>query len=148
MAKRLVLCVAAALIVAGCATTGKGPTDEELINSTLQKVKTALESQNLDMLMETFAEDFSHDQVPDKATAREMLDMGISMGYADDGECNLDRVSVSIDPDGETASAYPVDLSGPPGSISVELILGKREIEVDGKKQKAWLITTINPDGM
>lgn len=148
MVKQLALCLAAALIVAGCATTAKGPTDEELIQSTLQKVKTALETQNLDMLMETFAEDFSHDEAPDKATVRDLLEMGISMGYADDGECSLERVEVTIDPDGETASAYPLDLSGPPGSISVELILGKREMVVDGKAQKAWLITTLNPDGM
>ena len=42
--------------------------------------------------------------------------------------------------DDGTASVYPVDLSGAPGSISVELVM-KKEGDV-------WRIVTVNPDGM
>jgi hypothetical protein len=143
MLKRLSVAMVAVLVLAGCAGL-KGKSDDELIRETVQKVKLALESKNLDMLMETFADDFSHEEAPNKAKARELLQMGIDMGYTDDGECNIKNIEVKIDKEKKSATVYPVDLSGAPGSISVELILGKREMTVNGKKQSAWLITTIN----
>ncbi|HPO14972.1 MAG TPA: hypothetical protein PLI09_16135 [Candidatus Hydrogenedentes bacterium] len=147
MVKSLGLVVVIALVVAGCAGLKK-KSDEEMIRETVQKVKLALESKNLDMLMETFAEDFSHDEAGDKAKAREMLQMGIDMGYADDGECNIENIQIKIDKAKGEASVYPLDLSGAPGSVSVELIMGKREAVIGGKKQTAWLITTLNADGV
>ncbi len=135
--KRIGICVAALVLVAGCATMG-GQSDEDMIRATVGKVKTALESQNLDMLMETFSEDFEHPEVGGKAEGREMLQMGIEMGYADEGEVYLEDMEIEID--GETATVYPVDLSGPPGSISVELTLQKEE---DG-----WLIIYIDAEGV
>jgi len=148
MFKQLGVCVAVALLVVGCAGTAKGPTDEEMIRATVDKVKTALESKNIDMLLETFAEDFEHPEVGGKAEAKGMLQMGLDSGYADDGEVSIENMEIKINDDG-TASVYPIDLSGPPGSISVELVMGKREItNADGKKQPAWLITTINADGI
>jgi hypothetical protein len=146
--KQLGVCVAVALLVAGCVGAGKGPSDEELIRMTADNVKAALEAKNLDLLLSTFAEDFEHPEVGGKEEARGMLQMGLDSGYADDGEVSLENMEIKINDDG-TATVYPVDLSGPPGSISVELVLGKREItNADGKKQPAWLITTINADGI
>lgn len=144
MVKRLSVLVATVLVLGGCAALGKGPSDEELIRQTAHKLKLALESKNLDMLMETFAEDFSHQEAQTKAKAREMLKMGLDMGYADDGKCDIEKIEIKIDKDKKTASVYPVDLSGSQGSIAVELILGKREITMNGKKKPAWLITTLN----
>jgi len=146
--KQLGVCVAVALLVAGCVGAGKGPSDDELIRMTVDNVKAALEAKNLDQLLSTFAEDFEHPEVGGKEEARGMLQMGLDSGYADDGEVSLENMEIKINDDG-TATVYPVDLSGPPGSISVELVLGKREItNADGKKQPAWLITTINADGI
>ncbi len=147
MVKSLGVVLIVALVFSGCAGLKK-KSDEELIRETVQKVKVALESKNLDMLMETFAEDFSQDEAPTKAKAREMLQMGIDMGYADDGEVNIQNIQIKIDKAKGEATVYPVDLSGAPGSISVELILGKREATIGGKKQTAWLITTLNADGV
>ena len=111
---------------------------EQLIEATLADLKKALESQDLDLLLATFSEDFEHPEVGGKEEARDLLEMGLEMGYADDGEVSLEDVEIEID--GDEATVYPVDLSGPPGSISVELELGKR-----GDK---WLITTLNADGV
>ena len=52
--------VVAMLSVLGCAGMGKGPSDEELIRATIDKVKTALETKNIDLLMTTFGDDFEH----------------------------------------------------------------------------------------
>lgn len=112
--------------------------DEDLVKATIDKVKAALEKLDLDMLMEMFSEDFNHPEVGGKEEARYMLEMGIDMGYADDGEVNLDDMEIEID--GDEATAYPIELSSPAGAVSIEIVLGK---EAD-----KWLITGINPDGM
>ncbi|HOK10618.1 MAG TPA: hypothetical protein PLT82_13220 [Candidatus Hydrogenedens sp.] len=138
----------AMLSVLGCAGMGKGPSDEELIRSTIDKVKTALESKNLDLLMTTFADDFEHPEVGGKEEARQMLQLGLESGYADEGKVDLSNMEIKIAEDG-TATAYPIDLSSAAGSVSVELVLKKYETTNDkGKKVPAWLVKTINVDGL
>lgn len=127
-----------AVVVMGCATTS-GPTDEELIQMTMEKMKTALETQDMEMLMETFSEDFEHPEVGGKEEARAMLQMGMDAGYADDGEVYLEDMEIEFLEDGE-AVVYPVDLAGAPGAISVEITLGK----TDGQ----WLITYVDAQGI
>lgn len=132
-------CAAAAgAAPAGAAQAIPAASDEDLVKATVNKVKTALEKLDLDMLLETFSEEFNHPEVGGKEEARYMLEMGIDMGYAEDGEVNLDDMEIEID--GDEATVYPLELSSPAGSVSVELVLAK-----EGDK---WLITTLNPDGM
>ncbi len=144
------LCVIFAMsLILGCAGTGKGPTDEELIRATIDKVKVALETKNLDMLMTTFADDFEHPEVGGKEEARQALQMGLESGYADEGKVDLTNMELKIDKEKGTASAYPIDLSSAAGSVSVELVLKKYEVTNEkGKKVPAWLIKTINVDGL
>jgi len=111
---------------------------EELIRATVNDVKKALETQDLDLLLSTFAEDFEHPEAGGKEKVRALLERGIEMGYMDEGEVSLEDMEIEVD--GDEATAYPIDLSGPPGSISIELELGKR-----GDK---WLITMLSPDGV
>lgn len=130
MRKMMYVSMAFALVltlVAGCAGLKK-KSDEELIRETMQTIKTALESKNIDLLMTVVSDQFEHPEVGGKAEAKEMLQMAVDAGYADDGECNLDSMEITMNPDG-TASVYPVDLSGAPGSVSVEFVLKK---EADG----------------
>ena len=123
----------------GAATaTAPSATPEELIRTTVNNVKKALETQDLDLLLSTFAEDFEHPEAGGKEEIRALLERGIEMGYLDEGEVSLEDMEIEVD--GDEATAYPIDLSGPPGSISIELELGKR-----GDK---WLITVISPDGV
>lgn len=141
--------VLALSLVLGCAGAGKGPTDEELIRATIDKVKTALETKNLDLLMTTFADDFEHPEVGGKEEARQMLQMGLESGYADEGKVDLSNMELKIDKEKGTATAYPIDLSSAAGSVSVELVLNKYEVTNEkGKKVPAWLIKTINVDGL
>ena len=139
MCVRLLICGLMIGLVAGCATTPK-KSDDDLIKETVATVKTALESKDIEMLLTTFSEDFSHPELAGgKGEAREMLQMGVDAGYADDGEVSIVDMQITKNDDG-TASVYPVDLSGAPGSISVELVM-KKEGDV-------WRIVTVNPDGM
>lgn len=144
----VVMSMVAMLSVLGCAGMGKGPSDEELIRATIDKVKTALEAKNIDMLMETFAEDFEHPEVGGKQEVRPMLQLGLESGYAEEGKVDLANMQIKINDDG-TASAYPIDLSSVAGAVSVELVLKKYEVTNDkGKKVPSWLVKTINVDGL
>ncbi len=144
----VVVSMVAMLSVLGCAGMGKGPSDEELIRATIDKVKAALEAKNIDMLLQTFADDFEHPEVGGKEEARQMMQLGLESGYADEGKVDLSNMQIKINNDG-TASAYPIDLSSVAGSVSVELILKKYETTNEkGKKVPAWLVKTINVDGL
>ncbi len=137
--KTLVVCLLAGVVVAGCATTGTRVSDEDMIKGTVMNLKTALETLDIDMLMDTFSDDFYHPEVGTKEDGRDLLQMAMDAGYADDGEVYLDDMEIVMGDDG-TATVYPIDLSGPPGSVSVELVLKK---EADG-----WFIIDVHPDGM
>ncbi|HOV33141.1 MAG TPA: hypothetical protein PLX23_07250 [Candidatus Hydrogenedens sp.] len=138
----------AMLSVIGCAGMGKGPSDEELIRSTIDKAKTALETKNLDLLMTTIAEDFEHPEVGGKEEARQLLQMGLESGYADEGKVDLTNMAIKFNDDG-TASCYPIDLSSAAGSVAAEFVLKKYEVTNEkGKKVATWLVKTINVDGV
>jgi hypothetical protein len=134
----MALCLVLVLVV-GCATGGKKMSDDDMIKATIGNMKTALETKNLDLLMTTFSDDFYHPEVGGKAEGRELLQMAIDSGYADDGEVFVDDMEITKKDDG-TATVYPIDLSGPPGSISVELVMKKEEA--------GWLIVEVHPDGV
>ena len=138
MAKMMSACAVAALLVAGCAGM-TGPSDEEMIQSTVNDLKVALEEQDLDMLLATFSEDFEHPEVGGKEDARYMLEMGLDSGYAEGGEVSVEDMEIEFLDDG-TASVYPVDLSSYAGSVAVELIMQSEE--------DAWLIKTLEVDGL
>ena len=85
MCVRLLICGLMLGLVAGCATTPK-KSDDDLIKETVATVKTALEAKDIEMLLTTFSEDFTHPELAGgKEEAREMLQMGVDAGYADDG---------------------------------------------------------------
>ncbi|MGI6138716.1 MAG: hypothetical protein ACOYI9_06735 [Candidatus Hydrogenedentales bacterium] len=126
-------------VVTGCVTAGNAPSDAEMIQSTLDNMKVALESKNIDLLMSTFSEDFYHPEVGGKAEGRELLQAAIDAGYLDDGVVTFEDMEIEMNEDG-TATVYPVDLAGPPGAVSIELKLKKEE--------GGWLILELAPDGI
>ncbi len=136
--KWMMMCGLVMALVAGCAGMGK-KSDEELIGETMAQFKAALEAKNIDQIMTCVSEKFDHPEVGGKEEAKEMLQMGLDSGYADEGEVSLENMQITKNDDG-TASVYPVEASSVQGSISVEVVLVK-----EGDK---WLVSTINPDGM
>lgn len=137
--RTMTVCLAVVLLVSGCAIFGERMSDEDMIRQTVATMKTALEAKDIGTLMTVFSEEFHHPEVGGKEEGRAMLQMAVDAGYADDGEVFTEDMEINILEDG-TATVYPIDLSGPPGSVSVELVLKKEEA--------GWLITTVNPDGI
>lgn len=137
--KPLLICLLTVVVISGCVTGGSKMSDEDMIKATAANLKVALESMDIDLLMAVFSDDFYHPETGNKEESREMLQMGMDAGYLEDGEVYLDDMEIEMNDDG-TATVYPIDLAGPPGAISIEIVLQK---DKDG-----WLITTINPDGM
>ena len=122
------MAVLVAALACGCATRGKGPSDEELIDGVLAAWKAAFESQDLDKIMDAYSEDFQGERSADKEAVREFLGRAIDEGYLDGAELVLDEAEKSIE--GDTATVEPVELSGDYGSIDLGLTLKK---EADGK---------------
>lgn len=140
MVRSIATVLVCAGLVAGCASMGGKPSDEEMIRATVMKVKEALETKNIDLLMETFAEDFEHPQVGGKAEARDLLSQGLNSGYADNGEVSIEQMKITMSEDKTSAAVYPLDLSSSAGAVAAELVLEKG----DG----SWLVKTINVDGV
>ncbi len=133
------LCVLMMVLVAGCAT-GSKKSDEQLVGEQMQIVKTALEAKDIDTLFTVVSDDFNHSEVSDKAELKALAETGRDSGYADDGKCELKDMQLTKKTDG-TISAYPIDLSSPAGSISVELVFKK-------DKDNVWRIVTGNAEGV
>jgi len=122
--------VLAVLLVCGCATFGKGPSDEELIAATIQQWSTALAAQDADKVMATYSENFESADMPDKEAMRELIEMAIDQGFLEDVEVITDEAETVIE--GTEATFGPVELSGAMGSMTFDFTLQKE----DG----AWLI--------
>jgi ketosteroid isomerase-like protein len=135
----LFVCGFTVALVAGCVSTGPKVSDQDLITDLVNQLKVALESKDIDGIMNTFSDDFYHPEVGGKEEGKEMLQMALDAGYADNGEVNLDDMEIDIKDDG-TASVYPIDLSADPGSISIELVVKKEEA--------GWRILEVLPDGI
>ncbi len=133
------LCILVMVLAAGCAT-GTKKSDEQLVGDQMQLVKKALEAKDIDTLFTLVSETFEHPEVGTKAELKALAETGRDSGYADDGKCELKNMQLTKKADG-TISAYPIDLSSPAGSISVELVFKK-------DKDNVWRISTGNADGV
>lgn len=139
---QMVVIALAAVALAGCATGGKGPSDEEQIQALVAAWKAAVIAKNTDAIMATCSEAFSHAgyeyDAADKAALREFVDDCDDMGYFDDVEISCDGASTAID--GASATVTGIEFSNNQGSVTVDLVL---------KKEKAgWLITDMTIHGL
>lgn len=125
----------AALLFAGCATV-ENPVDA--VTKQLEAFKAGLLAEDLDAIMAPFSESFSHYEWGDKAGARDFLSQAIDMGYLEGLEVDIENAEKKVEGDG--ASAYPIELSGPFGSVTLELVFTK---EAGG-----WMITGLDASGI
>ena len=117
--------VAFAVGVCGCAGMQKGPSDEELIQQTLMKWKSGVESQDLDTMMAAVSEDFVSDEGGSKADFREYLAGVIDEGYLTGAEMDIESATVVIED--QMATAENLGLSGDRGSVILDMDLKKEE---------------------
>ena len=108
----------AAAVLGGCATSGKGMTDEELVAKLTEESIAAILAQDLDKLLTYYSDDFSHYEFGDKAGLKEFLEGAKDMGYLDDIEVSMEQATTTIE--GDTATIYPVIIDGPFGSTEIE----------------------------
>ena len=132
-----VACVVAAML-AGCATGGKGASDEELIRSVLDVWAAGQAEQDADKVMTCYSEDFSNYEIPDKDAVRDFIEQAIDMGYYEGVEVLFDDAEIEID--GATATVYPIDWSSDAGEVTIETVLTKEAGD--------WLITDMEIEGL
>lgn len=130
--------VAMALILASCTTIAKGPTDEELVQQTLDQWAAGLVEKDLDKFLDTISESFEAGTAGGKEELAGFIQEGINAGYLEGAEVGFQDAEYALEE--STCSVYPVDLMSDAGSVSVELILSKE----DG----TWLVSGMEIDGM
>ena len=108
----------AAAVLGGCATSGKGMTDEELVAKLTEESIAAILAQDLDKLLTYYSDDFSHYEFGDKAGLKEFLEGAKDMGYLDGLEVSMEQAETTIE--GDTATIYPVIIDGSFGSTEIE----------------------------
>jgi len=107
-----------AALMGGCATSGKGMTDEEIIAKLTEECITAALAKDIDTLLTYYSDDFSHYEFGDKAGLKEFLEGAKDMGYLDGLEVGMEQAETTIE--GDTATIYPVVIEGPFGSTEIE----------------------------
>ena len=115
--------VLVAALSSGCATGGKGASDDEIIAANTAACIAATEAQDVDGLLKYYSEDFSHYEFGDKAGLCAFLKDAKDMGYLEDIEIDLDSSETVID--GDEATVGPIYLSGSFGSTTLEFTLTK-----------------------
>lgn len=113
----------AMVLVCGCAMFGGGPSDEELIASTVADYKAGLEEGDIDKFLATHSDEFDNPEMGDKEALAEFVGGAMEQGFLDDVEIIIEDAETVID--GETATVAPVELEGSFGGMSLELMLKK-----------------------
>jgi ketosteroid isomerase-like protein len=112
----------------GCATTGGGASDEELVMGALASWSEAFQSQDLDAVMVHFSEDFDTDLEEVADFFEDLFDSGV--------EVSVEEATATVN--GDTANAGPVAFKGDSGEARLFFHLKKEE--------GSWLF--IGQDGL
>jgi hypothetical protein len=116
------------------------PSAKDALFAALKEFNTPVDGKefNLEPFLARISENFTHPVVRDKAGVRDWLE-SMSSSLFDDGkpliEFSLEDVEVEVD--GNEASAYPIDIDTPIGSVTVEIMA---ELESDG----VWRVVAID----
>ena len=121
----VVTCILAVALASGCATAGKGPSDEELIKGALAEWKAAIVAKNVDQLMAVYSESYKDAEGRSKADMKTFVSDAISQGYLDGIKAEVETATLTID--GAKATASPVSLAGVAGNMSLSLAWAKEE---------------------
>lgn len=128
---------------AACPEAAEAPdaaTGPDAIIALTEEFMNKLIAGDLDAAMTGVSEDFetSNSDFSDKEDLGDFLSLAISMGYLEDASVELDDTEVTIE--GDTATVYPVDISGNFGSGTLEFVLKQ-----EGGK---WLLIGLDAFGI
>ena len=122
--------VLAAFLVCGCQTPGVGPSDEELISTTMAEWKTALVAQDIDKLMAAYSENYVSTRGTGKDSIREFMARAFEQSFLDSVEVKIEDAQITIE--GDKATYGPVEFVSDRGTFTLEYKLQK--------EGGAWLI--------
>lgn len=132
----LVVAVLGGVILCGCATAPKGPTDEEMIGQVRNECVAAARAKDVDKLLTYYAENFAHERFGNKAGLKDFLQGAKDAGFLDGLEIDLANAKTTILKN--TATFGPVMLKGSFGSTTV----GFSAV----KEKGVWKITGMDID--
>jgi ketosteroid isomerase-like protein len=113
-----------------------GPSDEELINTTMNTWKQALIAQDVNAMMAGYSEEYSSADGTDKEGVREFMEGATDGGVLDNLEINLETAELSIQDD--KAEFGPVEIMSDMGSMDFVYTLKKED-------KKTWRIIRSDP---
>ena len=115
--------VVLAVTLCGCQTLGVGPSDEELISTTMADWKAAMLAKDLDKLMALFSDDYVTSKGSGKVAARERLAGAIERGSLDNVEIKIEDAQITLE--GNKATFGPVEFVADRGTMMLEYTLQK-----------------------
>jgi len=123
------------MLAVGCATTAKGPTDEEMISKRIQEGMAAIKDKNFDAFTGLVSPSFSSYVVGNRDDLLAYLKNANDMGFLDDLGVDLTGAKTTVE--GDKATVSPVVANGSFGSITLEFT---------GIKEKGvWVIDGLEP---
>ncbi len=117
--------VLAAFLVCGCQTLGVGPSDEELISTTMAEWKTALVAQDIDKLMAAYSENYVSTRGTGKDSIREFMARAFEQSFLDSVEVKIEDAQITIE--GDKATYGPVEFVSDRGTFTLEYKLQKED---------------------
>ncbi len=124
----LSLAVLVAILVCGCQTAG--PSDEQLISTTMTNWKASLIAEDLDKLMAVYSMNYVSTRGTGKDSMREFMTKAFESNFMENVEINIEGAKAMIE--GDKAVFGPVEFISDRGMFRLEYKLQKEE--------EAWLI--------
>lgn len=112
-----------AAVLCGCQSLGVGPSDEQIVNTTMAEWKAAMVAKDLDKLMATYSENYVSSRGGGKDSIREFMARVFDEGFMDSVEVKIEDVQITIE--GDKATFGPVEFVSDRGTFTLEYKLQK-----------------------
>jgi len=122
------LAVLVAILVCGCQTAG--PSNEQLVSTTMADWKASLIAEDLDKLMTVYSMNYVSTRGTGKDSMREFMTKAFESDFMNNVEINIEDAEIVIE--GDKATYGPVEFISDRGTFALEYKLQKEE--------EAWLI--------
>ncbi len=114
-----------AALLCGCQTLGRGPSDKELVNTTMADWKAALTARDMDKLMAAYSENYASERGTDKNSVREFMTRVFDEDWMDNIKVNMEDAETTIE--GDKAEFGPVEFISDRGTMKIDYTLQKED---------------------
>ena len=112
----------AAVLLGGCKT---GPSDKELIGTTMADWNTALVAKDLDKVMSAYSEGYTSERGDGKERVREFMTAVFDQGWLDNAKIDLEGAETTME--GDEAMFGPVKFTSDRGTMVINYTLKKED---------------------